>query len=151
MKKSFFAIGIALWLFTYNSILACAAPVSADTSNSTDTNEFVSEYADDLVESNEVPNWPSGPIVNAKSAILLEANTGVVLYAKNIHEHMFPASTTKLITALIAYENSDMDEIVNFSYDAVFSLEEGSSNIGIDPGQAMPMRECLYGIFIFII
>jgi len=148
MKKSLIVIGLALWLFTYNSISAYCAPVSENAEASEVVEAYVSEYADDPVESNEVPNWPTGPVINAKSAILIEANTGVVLYAKNIHEHMYPASTTKLMTALIAYENSSMDEIVNFSYDAVFSLEEGSSNIGIDPGQSMPMKECLYGIMV---
>lgn len=99
-------------------------------------------------DTNSIPNWPKGPSLNAGSAFLFEANTGVVLYAKNVHERMYPASTTKLMTALLAAENSDMNDIVKFSYDAVFSLEPGSSNIGIDPGQSMPMKECLYGIMV---
>ena len=41
-----------------------------------------------------------------------------------------------------------MDEVITFSHDAVFSLESGSSNIGIDPGQSMTLRECLYGILV---
>ncbi len=101
-----------------------------------------------VVETNEIPNWPAGPDLNAESAFLFEANTGVILYAKNIHEHLYPASTTKIMTALLAAEHCKMDEIVNFSHDAVFSLESGSSNIGIDPGQSMPMEECLYGIMV---
>ena len=100
------------------------------------------------VQSNQIINWPDGPSISAYSAILLEANTGTILYAKNIHDKMYPASTTKLMTCLIAAENSKMDEIVTFSHDAVFSIESGSSNIGIDMGQAMPMEECLYGILV---
>ena len=100
------------------------------------------------VQSNQIINWPDGPAISAHSAILLEANTGTILYAKNIHDKMYPASTTKLMTCLIAAENAKMDEIVNFSHDAVFSIESGSSNIGIDMGQAMPMEECLYGILV---
>lgn len=140
MKKSIFAIALCLWLLTYNSISALSAPV--------DDGGSKSEFLSMPIESNEVPNWPTGPEISAKAAILIEANTGVVLYAKNVHEHMYPASTTKLMTALIAYENSALDDIVNFSYDAVFSLEPGSANIGIDPGQAMDMEECLYGIMV---
>lgn len=100
------------------------------------------------IQSNQIENWPEGPAIGAQSAILLEANTGAVLYAKNIHERLYPASTTKLMTCLVAAENSDLNETVSFSHDAVFALESGSSNIGIDPGQAMPMEECLYGILV---
>lgn len=131
MKKSIIAIGLALYFLIYNSIPVLALPVDQT-----------------IVETNEIPNWPIGPELNCKSAILIEANTGVILYAKNPNERLYPASTTKLLTTLLAAENSDMDEIVTFSYDSVFSLEEGSSNIGIDPGQAMDMEECLYGIMV---
>lgn len=98
------------------------------------------------IQSNQIENWPAGPAIGAESAILLEANTGVILYAKNIDEKLYPASTTKLMTCLIAAENSRRDETVTFSHNAVFSIDKGSSNIGIDAGQAMPMEECLYGI-----
>lgn len=98
------------------------------------------------VQSNQTENWPEGPEIGAQSAILLEANTGVILYAKNIYEKTYPASTTKLMTCLLAAENSQKNETVTFSHDAVFSIERGSSNIGIDAGEAMTMEECLYGI-----
>lgn len=100
------------------------------------------------IQSNEIADWPSGPAVSAGSAILLEANTGTILYSKNIHQKSYPASTTKLLTCLLAAENSRLDETVSFSHDAVFSIESGSSNIGIDAGQSMPMEECLYGILV---
>ncbi len=100
------------------------------------------------VQSNQIENWPEGPAISAQSAILLEANTGVILYAKNIDEKSYPASTTKLMTCLLAAENSEIKETVTFSQDAVFSIERDSSNIGIDAGQAMPMEECLYGIMV---
>lgn len=100
------------------------------------------------IQSNQTENWPAGPAIGAESAILLEANTGVILYAKNIDKKMYPASTTKLMTCLLAAENSELNETVTFSHDAVFSIGIGTSNIGIDAGQAMPMEECLYGILV---
>lgn len=72
------------------------------------------------IESNAIPNWPQGPVTGAQSAILIDADTGAILYAKNIHEQLYPASTTKILTCLIATERCSMDEIVTFSYDAVF-------------------------------
>lgn len=74
------------------------------------------------VESNEIENWPNGPLIGAESAIVMEANTGAILYSKNIHERLYPASTTKILTCLIAAETSSLDETVSFSHDAVFSL-----------------------------
>ena len=100
------------------------------------------------IQSNHIENWPAGPAITAQSAILMEANTGVILYAKNIDEKAYPASTTKLMTCLIAAENCKLDEMITFSHNAVFSLEPGSSNIGIDEGQSMPLEECFYGILV---
>lgn len=100
------------------------------------------------IQTNQIKNWPAGPAIGAEGAILLEANTGVILYAKNINEKLYPASTTKLMTCLLAVENCELDEVVSFSHEAVFALEPGSSNIGIDEGQAMTLEECLYGILV---
>ena len=132
MKKLLLFIGFLLCILVNNSIFALA-----ETNND-----------ENIIETNEIGNWPTGPELNAESAFLYEANTGVILYAKNIHRHLYPASTTKMMTALLTAENCKMDEIVNFSHDAVFSLESGSSNIGIDPGQALSVEECLYGLMV---
>lgn len=127
-------------IFT-GSINAYAAPVTGE-----DYQAEAEERKALPVQTNEIENWPAGPAIGAQSAILLEANTGVLLYAKNIDEKLYPASTTKLMTCLLAAENSTMDEMVTFSHDAVFSIEPGSSHIGIDENESMPMEECLYGI-----
>lgn len=100
------------------------------------------------VQSNEVPNWPIGPAVGAESAILIEAQTGTILYAKNIHQREYPASTTKILTTLIATERCQTDEIVTFSHDAVFDTPWDSSHIAMDVGQELTMEQCLNAILI---
>lgn len=100
------------------------------------------------VQSNAVENWPTGPVVSAESAILMDADTGAILYAKNIHQQEYPASTTKILTTLIASERCSMDEIVDFSYDAVHDIDPGSNHIAIDPGEQLTMEECLNAILI---
>ncbi len=100
------------------------------------------------VQSNEVENWPTGPIVSAESAILIEADTGTVLYAKNIHQKQYPASTTKILTTLIASERCSLDEVVSFSHDAVFDIDRGSNHIAIDEGEKLTMEDCLNAILI---
>ena len=135
--------------FLYISILtgaglnAYAAPASLE-----EANEQAEERKSLPIQSNQIENWPAGPAIGAQSAILMDANTGVILYAKNIDEKLYPASTTKLMTCILAAENCQLDEMIKFSHNAVFSIERGSSNIGIDEGQSMPLEECLYGILV---
>ena len=100
------------------------------------------------VQSDEIPGWPAGPVIGAESAILMEARTGTILYSKNIHMREYPASTTKILTALIAAERCQMDEIVTFSHDAVFDTPWDSSHIAMDVGQELTMEQCLNAILI---
>lgn len=100
------------------------------------------------IQSNEIDNWPTGPQVSAQAAILMDANTGVILYSKNIHERLYPASTTKIMTVLLAMENGNLDDMVEFSHDAVFSVPRDGSNMGMDEGESITLEECLYGIMV---
>lgn len=100
------------------------------------------------IETNTIPGWPEGPVINAQAAILMDAESGVILYAKNIHEQLYPASTTKLLTCLIALEHCSLDEIVTFSHDAIFDTPRDSSNIALDEGNELTMEQCLNAILI---
>ena len=106
------------------------------------------ERKDLPIESNERNGWPAGPEIGAEAAILMDVGTGTILYAKNIHEELFPASTTKLMTCLLGYENGTMTDMVPFSYDAVHSVPRDGSNIGMDAGQSITLEQCLYGILV---
>lgn len=101
------------------------------------------------VESNEIAGWPQGPAVSAKSAILMEANTGTILYAKNIHEKLYPASTTKILTAYIARQHSSLDEMVEYSAEAINSINWWEdANIGIKIGESITMEQSLYSLMV---
>ena len=100
------------------------------------------------VSSNSIPGWPQGPETASESAILMEADTGVILYAKNIDVPHYPASTTKIMTCLLAVENSSLDEMVSFSNNAVFGIDRGSSNVGMDVGQQITMEEAIYCVML---
>ena len=110
--------------------------------------ENILENQSITVESNYRENWPTGPIVSAGSAILIEAETGTILYEKNIHSQEYPASTTKILTTLIAMETCAMDEMVTFSYKATHDIDPGSNHIGMDAGEQLPMEDCLKAILI---
>ncbi|MCR5094329.1 MAG: D-alanyl-D-alanine carboxypeptidase [Lachnospiraceae bacterium] len=130
--------------------LSCTAGLScrASAAEMTDLQAQAEERKRLEISSNNTPGWPSGPRIGAEAAILMEASTGTILYAKNIHEQLFPASTTKILTCLIAIENARLSDEIRFSEKAVMSLPPGSSNIGIDAGEAMTLETSLYGILV---
>lgn len=100
------------------------------------------------IESNNTKDWPQGPKIEAEAAIVMEAETGTVLYAKNIKAKEYPASITKLMTVLVALENGNLNDTVTFSEEAVYSIEPGSSHLGIRPGEQLSLRQSLFGIML---
>lgn len=100
------------------------------------------------VQSNEIENWPNGPEIGAEAAILMEANTGTILYAKNINERLYPASTTKILTCLIAAEQASLNDVITMSADAVFSVPIDGSKIYLDVGDQITMDQALQAILI---
>ena len=94
------------------------------------------------------PAWPSGVTIQADGGIVMEAGTGTVLYGKSMDQPYYPASITKILTALIVIESCDLDEIVTFSHDAVYNVEEDSSSAGIDEGDQLTVRDCLYALLL---
>ena len=94
------------------------------------------------------PEWPTLSGVEAEGAICMDANSGAILYGKNIHERYYPASITKILTALIVIENCDLEEEVVFSKRAIFDVEEGSSSAGYDVGDKITVRTALYAMLL---
>ncbi|MCR5623663.1 MAG: D-alanyl-D-alanine carboxypeptidase [Lachnospiraceae bacterium] len=92
---------------------------------------------------------PKGTI-GAKCAILMELKTGTVLYAKNIHEHKYPASITKILTTYLACENCSGDEYVTFSKKAVNSIGWDAARLWpfTQAGEKITMNDCYYGMML---
>jgi len=83
-------------------------------------------------------------------AILIDADSGAILYEKNATTAYFPASITKVLTAVLVLENCDnLEDKVTFSYAAVnTNLEPNSTIIGAVPGDKLSVRDCLYGLLL---
>lgn len=99
------------------------------------------------VQSDSWPGWPKGPQVAAETAALMDLDTGEILYSKGIDEKRFPASTTKIMTALLAIENTNLTDKITFTNE-VYNIEEGSTHIGVKPGETLTMEESLYAILL---
>ena len=82
------------------------------------------------------------PSINAASAILIDNRTNKVLYSKNEDTKMFPASTTKIMTAIITLENCSLDEQATASFDAV-NIPEGYATADIKIGETFTVEQLL--------
>lgn len=92
--------------------------------------------------------WPEGPSINTPSAILMDVNSGAVLYEKNSHDVNYPASITKVLTTMLVLEYCTMDEIVTFSDDAINLNQGDTSHIARDYGEEMTIEQCLYAVML---
>ncbi len=143
LKRSFFFIIINILLFSH-----CIPVYAVNTKPTAEQKAAAEERKFLTVESNEWKGWPEGPVLGAEAAILMDFNTDTILYSKNIHEQLYPASTTKMMTALLTIENTSMDEIVTFSHEAIHNVDSDSSRIGIDVGEQLTVEQCLYGLML---
>lgn len=90
------------------------------------------------------PDWPADTGVQSEAGIVMDMDSGAVLFAQNIHVQLPPASITKLLTALVVAEHASMDEQVTFSHDAVYNVESGSGNkLGLEEGDVLSVKDSL--------
>ena len=101
------------------------------------------------ISTNEIPGWPAGPEISSDTGILMEAQTKTVLYDKGADELRYPASITKLMTLLLAVENSSLTDTVTFTETGVRDVTPDSGNIGMQLGETMTMEDCLYAMHIY--
>lgn len=154
MKLSRISKSILLPFFVLGMFFSCSVIADAKTT------AFLEKTAEDVLEqerqavydkkidSNSIENWPQGPQIYAESAIVMEASTGTVLYNKDMHMVNYPASITKIMTALVTLEHCSLDEIVSYSYYATHSIEAGSSTIGTTEGEELTVEELLYALLL---
>lgn len=94
------------------------------------------------------PSWPDNVSVSAEAGVVIDARSGAVLYGKNMHLPYYPASITKILTALVVIENCNLNDMVTFSRNAVYNVEAGSSSAGMDVGDQLTVRDCLYAMML---
>ena len=88
-------------------------------------------------------NTNSEPNINAESALLIDNKTNKVLYSKDMNRKMFPASTTKILTAILVLENHSLDEKVTASYNAVMTIPSGYSTASIQIDEVLTVEQLL--------
>lgn len=137
LKKIIFSFAIIIFMLQGLAEIICNA--TEDESQRVILNDF-SE-----IENNLEPIEDNEDLLNiySEAAILIEAKTGKILYDKDIYSRKYPASTTKILTAIIAIENCDLDETAKASYEAIFSVKSGYTIADIQQGETFTIRELL--------
>ena len=134
-----------------------AAPDDEDTISDTDTTDTDtddtadedSEGADAASNANVIAAAPDAPTLNAETALLISPDTGMVLYEKNADERRYPASTTKIMTALIVLENvTDLSETVTAEASDFEHVTADSSNADIKEGEVVTIEDLLYALML---
>ena len=86
--------------------------------------------------------------ITSPVALLMESETGTILYNKRGYEKMYPASTTKIMTAILALENCELDDIATVSHEAIFSVPSDYTNANLQEGEELRIKDLLYAFLI---
>ncbi len=87
--------------------------------------------------------------ISTPNMVLMEASTRTVLYDRNMNERVYPASTTKVMTCLVALENcDDLSEVYTCGYEATAGFGMQSSLLHLQPGDEVTIRDMLYGLML---
>ncbi len=133
-------------LYATDLCVAAEDVLPAEENAVSEEEEFVPEDPDDMEISVVPANVDTGELT---AAGLFDVTGAVVDYAYNIHKKLYPASVTKIMTALVAIENADLNEVVtvsaeadsgNFAYDEV--------TIDLEAGDQLTLRDLLYGLLL---
>lgn len=135
--KRFMSAALLLTTITFSTMGAFQVPIQAAEASTAST-----DTAD--------TDWPSAPDLVSQSAILIDADTGAILYQRNAHQKCYPASTTKILTGLLTIENCSMNETVTFSNTAANSVNPiEDANLGTLPGEQYTVEQALYGLLLY--
>ena len=131
LKKSilFFILILILSFVSFSSISFAAENTSAYLKKDTDIN------IDDVKST-------------SPSCILIDAKTGDILYAKDAYQKMYPASTTKLMTAILTLENCKLNDVATVSHNAIFSIPVGYSHANLKEGEELTIEQLLNVLLI---
>ncbi|MBQ6992018.1 MAG: D-alanyl-D-alanine carboxypeptidase [Clostridia bacterium] len=86
--------------------------------------------------------------ISSNNALLMDYDSGKILYEKNIYEEVYPASTTKIMTAILVLENCDLKDTVTVTSSAVNNVEFGYVTGNLKPGETFTVEQMLYTLMV---
>lgn len=131
-----------LYIILFNNIQVYATEQTAENTNENTIEETQTDVAENNLENTE-DITEGGMQIYSEAAILMEEKTGKILYEKNIYDRKYPASTTKILTAIIAIEKCDLNETAIASQSAIDSLEDGYTKANIQVGEEFTIDQLI--------
>lgn len=135
MKK---ILSILLSAFLLAAPLTCFAEPDSEAENASPS-DIIMENAD--LEEPDVDK--------AEAALLMDLKTGRLLFGKNVERKLFPASTTKIMTGILALEMGNMEDVVTATYEAIKDITLEDSHMGILIGEELTFEQLLYGMMVY--
>ncbi len=117
--------------------------------NNIGTDEVSDFFASDLTIIPDELNHMEDSSITATSALIVNASDDVVLYANNVYERMYPASLTKLITALVVLKEANLKDTVTISYNASHITESGAKLCGFKEGDKINLEDLLNCLLVY--
>lgn len=100
------------------------------------------------ISTNEIANWPAGPDITASAGIILEDFSNTILYGKNMDAPLYPGSTVKIMTMLIALENSSLTDEVTMTSTGVSGVTDGGVSISAQLDEVFTIEQCMNAIML---
>ena len=96
----------------------------------------------------QTSSFAATPLIDAESAIVVEVSTGRIIYEKNSTKQMYPASTTKVLTAILVLENCNLTDVVTVSESALENIPQGYVTCNLSPGEEITVNDLLYALML---
>ena len=132
LLAGFLAAGISLSLMTVSPVSAAEETAAASSG----------------ITTNSIAGWPQGPEITSTAAVIMEDSTNTVLYAKNADQQLYPGGTVKVMTALLALENTQLTDQVTMTDTGVSGVTDGGANISAQLGEVFTIEQCLYAMLL---
>ena len=154
IKKHFFRCLLAgalcsAMLFSQAVPVLATDEYGAPLVTATPTPDLHTAFYNQPADTDTVKGWTKGPQIEGESAILVDMLTGAVLYSKNADKAQYPASITKIMTALLGCENLDPSQKFAMTETAARSItESNSSSIYADTGEEFTIKQALMAVML---
>lgn len=126
------------------------AAASASPSPTPSAKTGVSEEKNDAVSENDNSTEKKDfPEPHCEAAVLTDRKTGDILYEKNKDKKMYPASTTKIMTAMLALEKGNLADNVTVTQEAISEITYKHSHMGLKTGETLTLEQLLYGLLVY--
>ena len=140
MKKQ--KISSAILAFGLAASLLFQVPVAAEEAEQT------AAEATGSVSTNSISGWPQASDISSEAAVVMENTTNTILYSKNADEELFPGSTVKIMTCLLALENTQLTVQVTMTATGVSGVTDGGASISSQVDEVFTVEQCLYAIMV---